>query len=83
MYPTLQDKPVEEKPKTKEKVLEVKSTKKPHISQLKSKTFLQNEFSPTTKDFFDVPTLDLEIDPKEDDEEFSKRKQFSFIYFGR
>ena len=74
---------MEEKPKTTEKVLEVKFTKKPQMSRLKSKTFLQNEFSPTTKDFFDVPTLDLDIDPEEDDEEFSKRKQFSFKYFGR
>ena len=34
----------------------------------------------TTKDVFNVPSLDMEI---EDNEEFNKRKQFNFKYFGR
>lgn len=61
------------------------SARRPYVSRLQ-RGLLTRDPEPTTSDFFDVPTLDLEIDPAEehgDADEFNKRRQFSFKYFGR
>ncbi len=56
---------------------------KPFLSGLGSKVQMELEPSTPAVDFFHVPTLDLETDPEEDSEEFHRRRQIRFKYFGR
>ncbi len=56
---------------------------KPFVSELSSKVEMELEPSTPSVDFFYVPTLDLKTDPGEESEEFHRRKQIRFKYFGR